>query len=106
MSSFSNSVRALSPTTRLRSVPEAVSTPVGADQTVVLHLTRQVYYELNATATRLWALFSDERSLSVDELVDQVASEPGTPNRADVARDVETFVHDLLHAGLLERRKT
>jgi hypothetical protein len=106
MSSPSNSDFALSANTRLRLAPEAVSTSVGAGQTVVLHLTRQVYYELNATATRLWALFSDDRALSVDELVDQVAGEPGTPDRTDVARDVEGFVHDLLHAGLLEHRKT
>ena len=85
-----------------RRSPNAVSTEVDDDATVVLHLSTQTYFTLNETGEVLWAYLdrhetATERDL-VDALLDHVTAEVDS---SQVEADVQAFVESMREADLI-----
>ena len=86
-------------TTRLVASRDQVSTTLGAD-TVILGMHDGVYYGVEGSAARIWALLQVERSLGeiADHLVAEYDVEPGR-----AWEDLCAHAHELLERGLIER---
>lgn len=85
-----------------RRSPHAVSTQLDASASVVLHLSTQAYFRLNATAQVLWDRLDPERPLATAELVETLlAHTNGAVTRTQAEEDVEAFVDAMLDADLI-----
>lgn len=68
---------------------------------VLLHLSKQTYFELNKTGTRLWQHADEEGTVTVAELAHALKESHGDMPRSQIRTDVESFVRDMTQAGLL-----
>jgi Coenzyme PQQ synthesis protein D (PqqD) len=68
------------------------------DEAVLLSLTSQRYYSLNAVGAHIWHLLRQERDMAAvaDRLCEEYDVEPNT-----ALRDVESIIENLQAAGLL-----
>jgi hypothetical protein len=75
-----------------------VFTPTG-DEALLLQLTTEKMFTLNATGARTVQLITD--GLGIDAVIETLAGEYGA-DRADVERDTLALVDALVEGGLLE----
>ena len=85
------------PIAAVRFAPDVVVQVTG-DEAVLLKLTDEVAFSLNATAARIASLISD--GLAVPAIIDQLAEEYGAP-RGSVATDVHALIEQLASKGLV-----
>jgi hypothetical protein len=82
----------------LRPSRDVVSTTNG-DRTILLHLTRQRSFTLNAVASRIWELVRER--LRIPEIVGRVSEEYDIEG-ADAREDVVAFLAEFYDAALIE----
>jgi hypothetical protein len=80
--------------------PDTVSRRLG-DTAVLIRLTTNRIYELNATGARVWDLV--QADCSVDDIVNTLAGEFEGP-RGIIRRDVESILDELMSEGLVVAR--
>lgn len=81
--------------------PHAAATSVDETTTVVLHLSSQAYFELNAPARRLWDHLQNAPA-SEAELIDVLAEAYEDADRDAIARDVRAFLQSMQEADLIQ----
>lgn len=85
-----------------RRSPDAVSTPVDDDATVVLHLSTQTYFTLNATGEVLWEYLDDHETATKRDLVEALLDHVTTDvDRSQVEADVQAFLTSMREADLI-----
>lgn len=77
--------------------PDAVESAVG-NETVILHLTKGIYYGLDPVGTRIWALIQD--GVAVPDICQQLAEEYGT-DLATIEADARKFLTELEAQNIL-----
>ncbi|HXF60067.1 MAG TPA: PqqD family protein [Caldilineaceae bacterium] len=80
--------------------PETVEIRTFDDgESVLLNLKTEHYFSLNATGTRMWQAVTGAASVEAayQQLLGEYAVDP-----AELRRDLEDLVAELLHHGLLE----
>lgn len=79
-------------------VPESVLSREVAGETVILDTAGGTYFGLDEVGTRIWELLRDGRTVGETEtaLLEQYEVEP-----AELRRDLERLVRELLEQGLL-----
>lgn len=83
---------------RLRPSSQAAESLVG-DETVILHLKSGIYYGLDATGTRIWALLKD--GLAPSQICARIAGEFDVAP-AQVEEDTRRFLSDLKANDLVQ----
>jgi hypothetical protein len=73
------------------------------DGAVLLHREEEIYFGLNAVASRVWELLPPV-SASLDELCATLSSEYPTVDPAELRRDVTELLDELMACGLLITR--
>ena len=81
---------------------QVVSTTIGEDESVLLHLEAQQYYTLNETGSRIWQLLGQGHDPGA--IVVAIAKE-WTISEADALRYVQSFLQELSEAGLVEEMR-
>jgi len=85
-----------------RRSPDAVSTPVDDGATVVLHLSTQTYFTLNATGEVLWEYLDDHETATKRDLVAALLDHVTTDvDPAQVEADVQAFLTSMRDADLI-----
>ena len=79
--------------------PDTVSRRLG-DTAVLIRLTTNRIYELNATGARLWDLLQTQQTL--DEVVESLSAEFEGPREA-IRADVEDLLRQLTAEGLVRQ---
>ncbi len=87
----------ISPTDRVSIPDEVMVRPLG-DEAVLLNLTTETYFGLNASGTRMWHALTT--SNTVQEACDALATEFDV-ERAELEADLSAFVDELIAHGLL-----
>jgi hypothetical protein len=77
---------------QLRPSADAIDSAVG-DETVLLHLTKGIYYGLDPVGTRVWALLKADRN--PEEICERLKEEFDAPPEA-IEEDVRRFLEALL----------
>ena len=79
--------------------PEVVDCDIGGDR-ALLHLEKNTYFTLNATASELWLALSQPRSL--DELV-TVVTDKFEVTEEQCRPDIEALVAQMVAAGIVAK---
>lgn len=81
--------------------PSVAATHVDDASMVLLHLSKQTYFQLNRTGTRLWTYVDENDGATIRELVEALHAGREDVSRAEVQADVKAFLHDLMAEDLL-----
>lgn len=84
--------------TRVKLISDQASTSV-ADERVILHLEKGVYYGLDAVGSRIWSLLDEWRPLT--EIRDRILEEYDV-ERERCETEILAFVRDLAEHGLIQ----
>lgn len=87
------------PTTQIQLVPNQSSSVLG-QETILLNYERGNYYELNEVGGFIWSLLQDKKSLSVQEIQENVLEEFDV-EPAVCEQELTTFLDNLFREKLI-----